>query len=216
MDPGARGLTTGIQPLERGAPAQVGAHAPARVVLGGRDGEQLGRWVETELAAALDDRREALVEELRTEVAAVEEDVVGARLAHPVDDRAGHDVARGEVGHRVTSLHEAVARPVDEERALAADRLGDERLLPAGALTEPQHGRVELDELEVRELGPGPERRRHPVARRDGRVGRRGVDLAEATGREDDGPGVGGADPVDLALADDVEGDAADPARRRR
>ena len=39
-----------------------------------------------------------------------------------------------------------------------------------------------------------------------------GVDLAEAAGREHDGPGVRGADAVDLALADHVQRDAADPA----
>ena len=121
-----------------------------------------------------------------------------------------------EVGERVLALHEALARLVDEEGALAADRLGDERLLAARALAEPQHRRVELDELEVGEHGAGPQRGGHAVARRDGRVRRRGVDLAETAGREHDGARVGGADAVDLALADDVERHAADPLRPRR
>ena len=142
--------------------------------------------------------------------------MVGAGLAHPGDDGAGHDVAGREVGERVLALHEAHARLVDEEGALAADRLGDERLLAARALAEPQHGRVELDELEVGEHGAGPQRGGHAVAGRDGRVRRRGVDLAETAGREHDGAGVRGPDAVDLALADDVERDAADPLRPRR
>ena len=152
-----------------------------------------------------------MLEELGAEVTAVEEDVVGAGLAHPSDDRARHDVARRQVGERVLALHEALPRRVDEEGALAAHRLGDERLLAARALAEPEHGRVELHELEVGEHGTGAERRGHAVAGRDGRVRRRGVDLPETAGREHDGARVRGADPVDLALADDVEGDAADP-----
>ena len=142
--------------------------------------------------------------------------MVGAGLAHPGDDRAGHDVARREVGERVLALHEPHARLVDEEGALAAHGLGDERLLAARALAEPEHGRVELDELEVGEHGAGAQRGGHAVAGRDGRVRRRGVDLAEPTGREHHGAGVRGADTVDLALADDVQRHAAHPLRRRR
>ena len=57
--------------------------------------------------------------------------MVGAGLAHPGDDRPGHDVARREVGELVLPLHEPLARVVDEEGTLAAHRLGDERLLAA-------------------------------------------------------------------------------------
>ena len=64
--------------------------------------------------------------------------------------------------------------------------------------------------------GAGAQRGGHAVAGGHRRVGRRGVDLAEAAGREHDGAGVRGADPVDLALADDVQRDAADPLVARR
>src|SRR5690606_33939615 len=97
-----------------------------------------------------------------------------------------------------------------EEGSLAADGLGDERLLTARAGPEPEDGRVELDELEVAHDGPGPQAHGHTVTGRDGRVGRRGVDLPESAAREHDRPGVPGADPVDLALPDDVERHAAD------
>ena len=142
----------------------------------------------------------------------VEVDVVGTGLAHPRHDRARHDVARRQVGHLVDALHEPHAVAVDEEPALAADRLADERLLAVGGLAEPEDGGVELDELDVGHDGARAQRDGHPVAGRDGGVGRRGVELAEPAGREDDGPSVGGADPVDLALADDVDGHAAYPA----
>ncbi len=68
---------------------------------------------------------------------------------------------------------------------------------------------MELHELQVGDPGPGPQRGRHPVTRRDRRVGGRRVDLAEATGGEHDRPAVGRADAVDLALADDVQRHAA-------
>jgi hypothetical protein len=68
---------------------------------------------------------------------------------------------------------------------------------------------VELDELEVGHDRPGAQGNRHPVAGGDRRVGRRRVDLPQAPGREHDGPARGRADPVDLALADDVEGHPA-------
>jgi len=71
---------------------------------------------------------------------------------------------------------------------------------------------VELDELDVGHDGARAQRDGHPVAGRDGRVGRGGVELAEPAGREDDGPSVSGADSVDLALADDVDRHAAYPA----
>ena len=112
----------------------------------------------------------------------------------------------------VDALHEPHAVAVDEEPALAADRLADEGLLAVGGLAEPEDGGVELDELDVGHDGARAQRDGHPVAGRDGGVGRGGVELAEPAGREDDGPSVSGADPVDLALADDVDRHAAYPA----
>ena len=84
---------------------------------------------------------------------------------HPAHDRLGDHVARREVGELVDALHEPVALEVDEERALAADRLGDQRLLAAGVGAEVHHGRVELHELQVarawrRPAARAPSRRR--------------------------------------------------------
>ena len=131
--------------------------------------------------------------------------MVDLLVAHDVEDRPRHDVARREVGELVPARHDPHPGAVDEEGALAAHRLGDERLLAGRPLAEEEHRRVELHELEVGDPRAGPQRRGHPVAGRDRRVGRRGVDLPEAAGREHDRPAVGRADPVDLALADDVQ-----------
>ena len=99
------------------------------------------------------------------EVPGVQPHVRVAGLDHPPGDRLGHHVARREVGELVLALHEAVALEVDEERALAADRLGDQRLLAARVGAEVHHRRVELHELQVAQRRPGaggdaPSRRR--------------------------------------------------------
>ena len=117
-----------------------------------------------------------------------------------------------EVGLRVHALHEPDPVAVHEEGALAADRLGDQRLLPGAALPEPEHRRVELHELEVGDDRARAQGHGHPVAGRDRRVGRGGVHLAEAARGQHHRTGVRRADPVDLALADDVQGHATDPA----
>ena len=94
------------------------------------------------------------------EVPGVEPHVRVAGLVHPAGDRLGDHVARREVGELVHALHEAVALEVDEEGALAAHRLGDQRLLAARVGAEVHHRRVELHELQV------AQRRARPAARR--------------------------------------------------
>jgi hypothetical protein len=92
-------------------------------------------------------------------------------MARATTSRGASD-ASGMVG-----VHER--RPVApaEDGALAAHRLADQE----GALARRVERRgVELDELHVRHLRPRPVRHRHPVARRDRRVGGVAVDLAAA------------------------------------
>ena len=106
------------------------------------------------------------------------------------------------------------ALEVDEEGALAADRLGDQRLLAAGVGAEVHHGRVELHELEVAQRRAGAQRERHAVAGGDRRVGGLGEDLAEPAAGQHDGPAADRADAVALALAHHVQGHAGDAAVR--
>ncbi|CAM5665473.1 hypothetical protein SVIOM74S_01346 [Streptomyces violarus] len=108
----------------------------------------------------------------------------------------------------VLPLHEAHAVGVDQVGALAADRLGDQRLLALRVGAQEEDRRVELDELQVAHLGARAQRQGHAVARGDGRVGRRREDLAHAAGRQDHRGGVDRAHAVVLAFAHDVQGDA--------
>ncbi len=136
-----------------------------------------------------------------------------AGLVHPPGDRLGHHVARCQVGELVHALHEAVTLEVHEERALAADGLGDQRLLAAGVGAEVHHRRVELHELQVPQRRPDAGGDGHPVAGRHRGVGGLGEHLAEPAGRQHHRAAVHGADTVALALPHHVQGDAGDARR---
>ncbi len=77
---------------------------------------------------------------------------------------------------------------------------------PSASAPEEQHGRVELHEFEVADLGARAQGERDAVAGGDGGVGGRREDLAHAAGREDHGGRVDGSHAVVLALSHDVQG----------
>ena len=117
--------------------------------------------------------------------AGVEVDAGIPGRGQPGVDGGGDDVAGREVAHRVHAGGDRIALRVKQNRALAAQRLGDQRAPAAGVAVE-QHGRVELDELDVadrhaRPTAPAPHRHRSS---------RRGwwwrVQVAEPAGRQDD------------------------------
>ncbi len=172
------------------------------------DRDQLGDRVDAVRAAGRQDGGEALLPHLRAEVPAVQVHVIGAPELHLPGDRLGDDVARGELVQLVLPDHEAVPVRVDQVRALAADGLGDQRLLALGLRAQPEDGRVELDELQVGDLGPGAQGQRDAVAGGDRRVGAGGEDLAHTAGGEHHGAGPDRADAVALALAHHVQGQA--------
>ena len=80
--------------------------------------------------------------------------------------------------------HHGPAAAVAQHGPGPAQRLGDQRPLAFGALA-PQHGRVELDELQVPQHGPGPRRDGDPVAGRADGIGRRRERLAESARGDD-------------------------------
>ena len=106
-------------------------------------------------------------------------------------DGSGHDVARSQLAPGVGIEREAVPVPVHQEGAGAAHRLGDERRgVDAGKL---ERGGVELEELEVAELGAGPVRQRPAVGGGHLGVGGDRVQLAHAAGGQHDGAGRNGS-----------------------
>ena len=124
-------------------------------------------------------------------------------------DRAGHHVARRELGARVEIGHEAMAGVGDLELpALAAHRLGDQEVLDLQIV---EAGRVELHELHVGDAAARPPGHGDAVAGRAARRGREEVDAARPARRQDGRAGGERLDPVGRA----VEGiDAPDIAAR--
>jgi hypothetical protein len=131
---------------------------------------------------------------------------------HP-GDPLGHDVAGCQLDQRVDADHEPLPRPVAQHRALAAQRLADQRLLAASVRAQVEGGGVELDELQVGGDRAGAQAEGDAVARGDRRVGGGGVDLPHAAGGEHDRAGAHRADAVGAALAQHVQGDARGAAR---
>ena len=77
-------------------------------------------------------------------------------------DRPGHDVAGGQLGPGVELRHEPPAVGVDQNRALAAESLGEQ---PGRPPRDVQAGGVELDELDVAHRGAGVPGQGDAVAR---------------------------------------------------
>jgi hypothetical protein len=161
----------------------------AHLVVDGRDDRDrfLGRIDVGELVADLQDRRQALADGVRADVAQVQQHVVlvrtdAAAFLDLLVHRARDEVARRQVlqGRRI-ALHEAFAVRVDQDTALAAHALGDQDARAGHA------GRVELPELHVLQRQAGACRHAQAVAGVDEGVGRRGEDTAGAAGGEHGG-----------------------------
>jgi hypothetical protein len=97
------------------------------------------------------------------------------------ESSARDDVARREVGERVQAGHDRHVVLRAQDRALAAHRLADQERF---GLRMVQAGRMELDELHVRERGARAIGHRHPVAGRDVGIARVEIHLAGAARRE--------------------------------
>ena len=195
---GARGLADDVEARDGRGAVEVGDHAAHAEVRGGRDRDQLGRRVQAGLAQRADDVRERV----RVDVAHVEPDVPGVLLGHLAEDGQRDLVARLEL------LDEALVVGVEQRRALAADRLGDQEALAARHAGH--RGRVELDELQVGQRGARRVGEHHPDAERARRVGRPGPQRGGAAGRQDRRARPDRA----AVLQDDADAAAVDRPRR--
>ena len=74
---------------------------------------------------------------------------------------------------------------IKKNRTFAAQRLGDQRP-PSTSVSVEQHGRVELDELDIADRGTGPQRQCHTVAGGTVGIGGRTVEVPKAAGGQDD------------------------------
>ena len=104
------------------------------------------------------------------------------RAVHDDRDRPGDDVPRGEFRPRVEVWHEPATITIDQPRARAADRFGDQA---AGTAGDVEHRGMELHELHVAEFRTRPPGERHPITAGAGRIGRFAVELSGAARGED-------------------------------
>ena len=100
---------------------------------------------------------------MRGQVAQVEEGARRALGEHLAQDRAGDDIARGQLALRRVARHEALALRVAQVCALATHRLRDQERL-AAPIGRRQHGGMELRELQVGQRRARAPRHRQPSA----------------------------------------------------
>ena len=207
MHSGAGHFAARIQAGHVRSTEQVGAYTTTCVVRPWRDRNRRRHRIDTVRATRRGDGGETL-REIR-HVASIEQHMVGAGRAQLPDDRLGHDVARRQLGERMLPDHKPRAMDVDQHRAFAAYRLGNQRLLTDRVGSEPQDGRVELHELHVGDRRTCAQRERDAVAGSDRRIRGRREHLAEPAGRQHNRATERRTDTVAAAGADHVQGDTA-------
>ena len=182
MHPVAARLAGGEQMRQRGLGVGVHVDAAHEVVLGGHDGHRLAEHIVALSAALLADVREVVLELGARHVLEAQPHVLGALRGHLAQDRGRHDVSRLEL------VAKALARRVEQDRALAARRLADEEA--AARLARPERGGVDLHEVHVLEQHAVLGGHAAAVAREAGVVRRVLVEAAHAARGEHRGVGV--------------------------
>ena len=92
----------------------------------------------------------------RPEPSGIEPDMIELRpLEQGRGNRGGNHIAWRQISKWMHSCHDRATLGVDEHRTLTPNRLGDEGLLSGGIGAGPQHGRMELHELEITQRQPG-------------------------------------------------------------
>jgi hypothetical protein len=136
--------------------------------------------------------------------------MINTGCRHLLHDLFGDDIPRRQLSKWMLPDHEAFATGVDQLAAFTAYGFADQRQLAAGALTEVEHGRMELDELDVPQSGPSAERGRDAITGGDRRIGRHSVDLADATRGKNDCTRVHSTDASAGAFPKNVQRHASD------
>ena len=161
---GAGDLADGEDSVDARATIAIRGHPAHEVVGCGSDGDEVPGQIETVSGQTGGDARELRrhirdgpgIEEARASVL--------SRLAAMQSE--SDDVAGGELGAIVDLIHEPAALLIEEERTGPADGFGDEE---AGT---GKGGGMELEELEIGDLGTGTDGGCQTVSGRSGRVRR--------------------------------------------
>ena len=175
MDAAAGHLAARPQAWESRGAVEVGQQASREVVRGRGDRQPVGAGIETDRADRCGDGRKPLVEVL--ERSGVEPQVVDALFEHAGRHGPADDVARRQF------LHEAPALGIAQQRAMTAQRLGEQR---AGHGRMVQRRRVELHELDIGDRHAATQGHGDAVPARRRRIGGHRVQLSRSpTGQHD-------------------------------
>ena len=207
MHTGARDLSACIEPRHRRAAMKVRANAAAGVVGRWRDRDEIRGGIQPELGAVRDQRREAPLQQVGAQRSGIQIEVIDARARHHARHLLGDDIARREVGERVRAGHNRATVRVDEDGAFAAQGFRDEWLAAHQSAAAKQCGGMELNELEVGDGSSRAQRQGDAVSGRDIRVSRGGINLAHASGGQDNRTRCDGTDAVATPFAEHVQRD---------
>lgn len=186
VDPRAGDLASRIESRTRRASPTIGVNAAHDVVRRRPDGNRIPRKIQPDPPAHVGNRWKPLDDVGRIEMRECQKNVPpGAiRLSH---DAPRDDVAWSQVGIGVKPRHEGIAATIDETRALAPQRFGNEKSRRSG---KAERGRMKLHELEIRHPGAGVIGEGNPIAGRDAGVGCLAEHLTGAARRKQRGPCV--------------------------
>ena len=126
MQPGKGTFADPVESVEVGAPPEIGHDTAAGVMGGGHHGHGRARHVVAVFKTTCVEGGKMLLDETRPAMGDVELHIGDAEAFHFVIDGARHHVARGKLGLRIESVHEA--RPIGqhETAAFATHRLADQ------------------------------------------------------------------------------------------
>src|SRR5262249_32667263 len=146
---------------------------------GGSHWNEIAAWIDAARAADGKDAGESFGEaRTAAEFSRVEIDLSLFLLA---EDRAGHHIARRQLGEGMTADHESLAALVDQDRPFAAAGFGDEL---QRILRRVERSGVELYDLHVGETRAGSKGDRKAVAGGNDGIRRVAVHLAAAASGE--------------------------------
>ena len=173
MHSGTGDLAGGPEPGQRTGTIEIGDDATAQVMRRRGDGKPVATRVESGFFERTGDRGKAFDEMI--ESGRVEPAMIDIEFEHAPGHRPTHLITREQFIDKLDT------GGVTQQRAMAAQRLGEQRPGHAGMM---QRRGMELDELDIGHRNTGPQSHGHAVASGLDRVGRDGEELASSTSGE--------------------------------
>ena len=169
------------QPWQGRTPLIVDLHPTDHVVGAGTNWNAIAGNVDPKLGTPFGNAGESFFGIIPLEWTQVEVNTRMARLLHAIEDRLADHVTRGEFRALVKQGHESLTIGIQQMRALAADRFGDEA--PA-TTSDVEHRGMELHKLHIEQFRARTIGNGMTVARCDERIGRFTKELTSATGTQ--------------------------------